>query len=398
MNVTPSPTPERALWSSCAAIFWPGSMAFGFPGIMAHHWQAAFAVERAAVGQILFFLLLGVGSSMYLAGRWQERLGPARMVQLGTIIAAVVALALPLAPSITAVHLWALVTGASQSFVYLPALSVVQRWFPLRRGLVTGLVSMVFGLSAAATAPLYSFVLAELGSTALCLVAGLAALITGLIAAPFMSFPVARPSVESAGHGAPGPSLRVAQAVRTRSFWALWCVWALAGAAGIAMVTLSTSFGLAHGLDLAQAVMILTAFNLTNGLSRLATGWLSDLVGRNLTMAGAFAVAGAAYLFLPQVQGLYLWAGLAAAVGFSFGTLFSVSAPLATDCFGLEHFGAIFGLVFTAYGFLAGALGPWLGGHLLDITGGDFALVFGYLGIFLLIAAGLILLVRPPRT
>ncbi|MFH2126095.1 MAG: MFS transporter, partial [Pseudomonadota bacterium] len=125
---------------------------------------------------------------------------------------------------------------------------------------------------------------------------------------------------------------------------------------------------------------------------------LSDLVGRNLTMAGAFAVAGVAYLFLPQVQGLYLWAGLAAAVGFSFGTLFSVSAPLATDCFGLEHFGAIFGLVFTAYGFLAGALGPWLGGHLLDVTGGDFALVFGYLGIFLLIAAGLILLVRPPRT
>ena len=349
------------------------------------------------MGQILFFLLLGVGSSMYLAGRWQERMGPGRMVRLGTIISATAAMALPLAPSIGAVHAWAFITGASHSFLYLPALSVVQRWFPLRRGLVTGLVSMVFGLSAAAAAPLYSFALAELGPTALCLGAGLAALATGLIAAPFMSFPVARPSVESAGHGAPGPSMRVSQAVRTRSFWALWCAWALAGSGGIAMVTLSTCFGLAHGLSLRQAVLILTAFNLTNGLSRLVSGWLSDLVGRNLTLAGAFTLAGAAYLILPQVQGLYPWAGLAALVGFSFGTLFSVSAPLATDCFGLEHFGAIFGLVFTAYGFLAGALGPWLGGHLLDATNGNFALVFGYLGIFLLISAGLIFLVRPPR-
>lgn len=364
---------------------------------MAHHWQATFAVDQAAVGQILFFLLLGVGSTMYLAGRWQERLGPAKMVRLGSFISALAALALPLASGIGAVYAWAFITGASHSCLYLPALSVVQRWFPLRRGLVAGLVSMVFGLAAAATAPLYTFVLAEFGPTALCLGVGLAALATGLAAAPFISFPVARPQVETAGHGAPGKSFRVGQAVRTRAFWALWCTWALAGSGGIAMVTLSTSFGLSHGLEIGQAVVILTAFNLTNGLSRLASGWLSDLVGRNLTMAGAFAVAGAAYLILPQVQGLYTWAGLAAVVGFSFGTLFSVSAPLATDCFGLEHFGAIFGTVFTAYGFLAGALGPWLGGYLLDATGGDFSLVFGYLGVFLLASAGLILLVRPPR-
>ncbi len=395
--MAPAPSPEKALWSSCAAIFWPGSMAFGFPGIMAHHWQAAFGVDRAAVGQILFFLLLGVGSTMYLAGRGQERLGPGRMVILGSLISAVAALLLPLAPGIGAVHAWAFITGASHSCLYLPALSVVQRWFPLRRGLVTGLVSMVFGLSAAATAPLYSWVLAHLGPGALCVGVGLVSLATGLAAAPFLSFPVARPSVESAGHGAPGPSLRVGQALRRRAFWALWGTWALVGSGGIAMVTLSTTFGLLHGLDLGSAVMILTAFNLTNGLSRLASGWLSDLAGRNLTMAGAFALAGAAYLLLPQVQGLYLWAGLAAVVGFAFGTLFSVSAPLATDCFGLEHFGAIFGLVFTAYGFLAGALGPWLGGHLLDATGGDFSLVFGYLGVFMLAAAGLIFLVRPQR-
>jgi OFA family oxalate/formate antiporter-like MFS transporter len=88
---------------------------------------------------------------------------------------------------------------------------------------------------------------------------------------------------------------------------------------------------------------------------------------------------------------------LAAVVGFSFGTLFSVSAPLVTDCFGLEHFGAIFGLTFAAYGFVAGPLGPTLSGYLLDVTGDNFFLVFLYLGIFCLLAGLFIRQVVPPQ-
>ena len=82
-------------------------------------------------------------------------------------------------------------------------------------------------------------------------------------------------------------------------------------------------------------------------------------------------------------------------MGFAFGTLFAVSAPLASDCFGMKHFGAIFGLVFTAYGFIAGALGPWLSGYLLDATHGDFSLVFIYLAIFYFTSALLIRYARP---
>ena len=74
-------------------------------------------------------------------------------------------------------------------------------------------------------------------------------------------------------------------------------------------------------------------------------------------------------------------------VGLSFGSLFSVSAPLVADCFGLDHFGAIFGLTFAAYGFLAGPLGPTLSGYLLDLNGDNFVPIFLYLGAFSLLAA-----------
>ncbi|MFZ3131236.1 MAG: hypothetical protein WA125_09085 [Desulfosporosinus sp.] len=79
-----------------------------------------------------------------------------------------------------------------------------------------------------------------------------------------------------------------------------------------------------------------------------------------------------------------------AVVGFSFGTLFAVSAPLITDFFGLKHFGAIYGLVFTAYGFISGILGPSLSGYLIDMNKGNFTPVFTYLGVFCLLSGVLI--------
>jgi MFS transporter, OFA family, oxalate/formate antiporter len=192
-------------------------------------------------------------------------------------------------------------------------------------------------------------------------------------------------------------SLTVMESLRTRSFWFLWITWTLAGAAGVSMTVLSTGYGLFRGFPLVSAVLILTAFNLTNGAGRLVSGYFSDKIGRNRIMSLAFLAAGLAYFALPWTGDLTACALLAAVVGFSFGTLFSVSAPLVADCFGLEHFGAVFGLTFAAYGFVAGPLGPTLSGYLLDRTGDDFFLVFFYLGVFCLLAALCIRQVIPPQ-
>jgi len=153
------------------------------------------------------------------------------------------------------------------------------------------------------------------------------------------------------------------------------------------MTVLSTGYGLSLGLPLEGAVLILTAFNLTNGTGRLASGYFSDRLGRRRVMSLAFLAAGLAYFLFPLAGDLPTSAILAAVVGLSFGTLFSVSAPLVADCFGLDHFGAIFGLTFAAYGFLAGPLGPTLSGYLLDLNGDNFVPIFLYLGAFSLLAA-----------
>jgi len=130
-------------------------------------------------------------------------------------------------------------------------------------------------------------------------------------------------------------------------------------------------------------------------LSRLISGFLSDVFGRRITMGLAFLIAGGAYMGFPHLSGIVIWSVLAAAIGFAFGTLFAVSAPLVVDCFGIDHFGSIFGLVFTAFGFVSGALGPWLCGYLLDVSPGNFSLVFIYLGSLMLISALMMKIVTP---
>jgi len=391
-------TGRTSILISCAcAIFWPGAFIFGYPGVLRQHWQQAFNVGGSEVGQTIFFILIGATCFMYLCGLWQEKYGPGKLAVLGSILCGSSVIWLGWAESMTAVYAWAFLAGASSAFIYVPALTVVQRWYPERRGLVSGFFNMAFGLSAAVMSPVFTTLLSSWDYKTINLVFGCVALIVGLAASRLIRFPETDLSAPTADTTIEPTSRSVVEALKTREFWYLWLTWVLAGAAGASMLVLATGFGLARGLGLTQAVVLLTGFNLTNGCGRMVSGFYSDRLGRSQTMAISFTGAAVAYLIMPHVEGIWLWTALAAVIGFAFGTLFAVTAPLAGDCFGMAHFGAIFGLIFTAYGFLAGPLGPWLSGYILDLTQGNYTFVFSYLGLMYLASAGLILLVRPWR-
>ena len=398
----------------CIALSWPGALNFGFPGVMSPVWQEMFGVGKGAAGSIIFFMLSAVGIFMVLVGRWQERYGTRTMIIIGITGCSLSVIVAGLATSLTWIYAWAFLTGMFSSFVYIPVLTVVQRWYPQKRGLVSGIVSLVFGMSAAVMGPVFCHMLKITGYTPMTVIVAVLSLLTGLTALYIAKSTDDLPDFSALKSKSPSgikvkprdesttakwlpPAMNVQDCIRTRSFWLLWIIWAIQGASGVSMITLSMSYGLSKGMALESAVLIFTAFNATNGAGRLISGYLSDNIGRNLTMSITFFAAGLAYFFFPHSSSLLTCAALAAVIGFSFGTLFSVSAPLVSDCFGLQHFGAIFGMVFTAYGFFAGLLGPSLSGYILDVTGNNFSIVFMYLGIFCLISGLGIRLVVPPR-
>ena len=131
--MSPSKPGSAALIAGCAAIFWPGSFVFGFPGAMSSHWQGLFEVGQAEVGQTLFFVLLAVGSGMFVVGRWMERFGARAMVIAGGLLCGPTMIMAGLIGHIYLLYVWAFLIGAVSCFIYLPSITVVQLWFPEKK-------------------------------------------------------------------------------------------------------------------------------------------------------------------------------------------------------------------------------------------------------------------------
>lgn len=379
-----------AVVAGCFAVFWPGSIAFGMFGVLAAYWQQTFEVGRSQIGGAVFFMLAALGIFMYLAGRWQWRIGINRMVALGGVVCGLNALVAAFAQDIYWIYLWAFVHGISHCLVYIPVLTSVQSWHPHRLGLVSGLVSLVYGGSAVFMAPLFAWLLQTQGYLATNLWVGGATLVTCLAAAPLLSPRQDASSQSPSSQVIPHPDPEPRQVIRTSNFWFLWGATAFMGAAGVTMVTLGMDFGISMGWGTSRAVLIVSGFAAGSGLGRLAMGWLSDKMNRHRLMSLTFMAAGLAYFILAGLPTFVVAVVSAVMIGFAFGTLFAVTPAVIWELFGKNSFGMIFGMVFTAYGFLAGPLGPALVGMIADHTNGDYRAAFLYLGGLCFLAAILI--------
>jgi OFA family oxalate/formate antiporter-like MFS transporter len=137
-------------------------------------------------------------------------------------------------------------------------------------------------------------------------------------------------------------------------------------------------------------------FSLANGFGRIAWGAISDKLGRKTSIMVMMATQGIIVILFQWMAGtpvlLYLGATL---IGFNFGGNFALFPTITADTFGAKYIGQIYGWVFLAYG-IGGIFGPILGGKLGDI--GNFPLAFTICGILCLIAAGIISMVKPPKT
>ncbi len=401
----------------CAlGIFWSGAMAFGYPGVMRAYWQQTFQVGPGGTGLVVTFMLVSLAVFMFFTGKWHLKIGMRKCLIIGTVFVVIAMLLLNSAKNIYMVYGWAFVVNIGCSFIYGPGLATVQQWFPQRRGLVSGIINLVFGISAAIMSPILNILLNNFGYINMNYIVMVAIVITNLVAATVAEVPdkanlseeeraaheqilaeLAEKAKSSSGPQVILNAMTVGQALKTKSFWLIWLTWVFMGAAGISMITLSTLYTGALGLGLA-GVTVLTTFNITNGISRIIAGFLSDIIGGQKTGCFSFILAAIGYFMLSHVSGLLGIAVFAAFIGYGFGTLFAITPPLASGIFGLKYFGMIFGLIFTAYGLIAGIVGPALAGYVLQLTSNNFTIVFTYLAIFALLGAFLIMLVKPVKS
>ncbi len=132
-----------------------------------------------------------------------------------------------------------------------------------------------------------------------------------------------------------------------------------------------------------EPIGILAIFN---AFGRIFWGKISDQIGRPRAMMIMFLLQGMTFMLLISVTTPLTIFVASALVGLNFGGNFALFPSATADYFGTKHIGINYGWVFTAYG-VAGILGPVAGGVLFDATR-QYILAFVFAGTMCFVAAG----------
>jgi OFA family oxalate/formate antiporter-like MFS transporter len=341
----------------------------------------------------------------FVGGRIQDRRGPRPVALAGVVLYSVGIMLASLVSSKD--QLWLLVLtygvmgGIGLGLAYITPIAMLAKWFPDKRGLITGIAVGGFGFGAVITGPVAKNLLAGTShKPGVFLPLGIAYLVAGLLGASMFRNPPAGYTVPgwepsaSARNVATTEVYDLGGALRTPQWWLLTAILTLNTLTGIAFISQASDAaqGLT-GITAGAAATFVGLMGLFNGAGRIGWAALSDGIGRMRAFLGMLLVQGVAFLILPHVA-FGIFAILAALIYLSYGGGFGTMPATAADFFGTPNAGAIYGAMIVAWS-IGGVVGPLVAAKLYESSGG-YTLPFTVLGIVALVSAVLPLITRPP--
>jgi OFA family oxalate/formate antiporter-like MFS transporter len=348
------------------------------------------------------FVLIFFSVAMVFGGRLQDRLGP-RIVALtgGVLLASGMLIASFASDIVSLVLAYGGLSGIGIGLAYVCPISAGIKWFPDKRGLITGLTVFGFGAGAFIVGPVARALIDSVGVSNTFRSLGLAYLVLIFLGALLLRNPP--PDYRPTGWT---PSLTtvltqthftVAQMLSSPRFYLIWVLYFTGAGFGLMMIGQTSPIAQElGGYSKETAALGVSVLALFNAFGRVFWGRLSDTLGRATTLLlmyliNAFAVFG--YLLIPTAPALF-WVGIAL-VGASFGGYLALYPAITADLFGTKHIGLNYGFVFTAYG-VGGLLSNIFAPRVKELTGTyDFAFILA--GILLLASAAGPLLLKTTR-
>ncbi len=329
---------------------------------------------RASISFAVSVLLLVFSVFMFIAGILEKKIGAFRTSALGGLLVGLGWISASFAQSPAWLNAtYGVMTGIGTGLCYMISVSTGIKWFPERKGMVTGLIVFGFGFGTAFLSPLVTYSIDSLGWRGAMQMFG-AVFMLVIVA---MSFLLKRPEgVSTASDGKAGLD-KALKIVRSGKFKVLFISYLLAMVAGMMAIGHIAAFAMGEGFSPIQAAFALTVMSLFNGIGRISFGAISDKAGVKPTLVMLFfsiAVSVLMLLFASSLSAIYLVSGL---IGLFFGGFLAVYPPATLTSFGSNDFSISYGLVFIGYG-LGCFIGPLAAGYIFDITAGyDVAFFLG---------------------
>ena len=332
---------------------------------------------------------------MVIAGRWQAKTGPRLMSILGGLL---LGLGFILA-GLFGDSFWAqvvfigVVAGTGIGMAYVVPIAVGVKWFPDKKGMITGLAVAGFGFGATIWVKMADSWFGGLLNTtqvfglpnvqSVFFIYGIVYIVLVFIGSLVMVNPPEgykpagwEPKQAVAGSPLGEEGFTPGQMLRTPQFYAIWSVFGFSALAGLMVISCIKLFGIDvlvfRGFEEANAGIIagtaMAWYAIFNGLGRILWGMISDRLGRKSTIVLMSALQGVVMLVLYYGVSVGLATGLiigAILVGFNYGGIFALFPAITADFFGNKQVGINYGWVFSAYG-IAGISGPLIAGIFKD--------------------------------
>jgi OFA family oxalate/formate antiporter-like MFS transporter len=349
--------------------------------------------------------ILTLGFAAFAGGLWMRKSGPRNVaIAAGILYGGGVFLA-----SFSAGHLYwlyfsyGILGGIGIGFGYIVPVATLVKWFPDKRGMITGIAVAGFGAGALITAPIASRLIVSVGVLKTFAILGIAYFVAVTIPAFFMKDPP--PNYRPAGwtpsaaqqKQRSAKTYKLGEALGTWQWYGLWALLFLNTSAGISIISQAAPMALeiTH-VTTAVAAGLVGIISIANGAGRFLWAWFSDLIGRRWVFLIMFVIQALVFFVLPNVQSFPAFAALCCVILLCYGGGFGTMPAFAADYFGAENVGSIYGLMLTAWGF-AGVLGPTLIARIRQSTG-HYSHALYVIAAIVLCSAVIPLIVRPPAS
>ena len=376
-----------AIAAVCMLVIYGIRHSFGafFPSILNDYgWTRGSTALMFSINVLLYGILAPIAGS--LADRWKPKV----MMSLGILIMGISTASCALANELWQFYvLFGILLSLGTTFSGAPVMiPVVSRWFTRRRGAAIGIVAAGGALSFSMVT--YASYLISMFDwrLAFVLLAGTAIVICIPLTLSFfrgrpkqqvkssveteeISISADKNPQESVTVSSDYGNLPLIQILKDYRLWLIALSYMLyMGIANYLVVAHQVVFFLDLGYDSLFAASIAGAVGIFAALGALS-GFLSDRIGREKVFTACCVLSIISLLVLLSLKdasnpwSLYIFVLI---FGFPMGLFAPALIAGAADLFYGKHFGTVNGIVFMGFG-IGGAIGPWLGGYIFDITG-----------------------------
>lgn len=335
-----------------------GWSVFKKPLMGVEHWTET-AVQLNFTLAIFF---LGVGT--IIGGLWQDKAGPRKVASAAGIIYGIGYMLSGFSAShhsLNGLYLgYGILTGIGMGMGYICPVATLVKWFPDKRGLMTGVAVCGYGFGALIMSPFAAWGIIKYGVPATFWTLGIVYLIVVFAAAQFYANPPQgwRPQGwephTAVARAATTYDFTVGEALTTWQFYVLFLLLFLNVSAGIMIISQASPMAQEMvGMAVIKAAGMVGLISLCNGLGRVFWAWVSDHIGRARVYFLLFLIQVIIFFLLPRIHDLTLFSVAFALIGLCYGGGFGTMPSFTADFFGAKSMGGIYGIILLAWGLAA---------------------------------------------